>query len=200
MAAYMKTTMPFYGVTSPQRRQVLRRLIAEHPVSTNSDYRRDVASLWSGRHREEKYLAIAWARRHRRFIGSDNLDLYQQMITEGAWWDFVDDIAANLVGEAFRRDPATVGPVFEQWLDTDDLWLRRSVILSQLKSKASTDTELLFDACLRNLADPEFFIRKAIGWALREHSKTDQAAVGQFVDEHRSEMSGLSIREASKYL
>ncbi len=122
------------------------------------------------------------------------------MITEGAWWDFVDEIAANLVGEVVRSEPLAMQPVLAAWLDRDDLWLRRSVIISQLKSKDATDTDLLFESCRRNLADPEFFIRKAIGWALREHSKTDKHAVLEFVDEHRDSMSGLSLREASKYL
>ncbi len=91
-------------------------------------------------------------------------------------------------------------PVFEAWLSSGDLWLRRTVIISQLKSKEQTDSVLLFDACERNLADSEFFVRKAIGWALRQHLKTDPAAVSQFVDDHRSAMSGLSLREAMKYL
>lgn len=200
MASYMKSPMPFYGVAAPQRREIMKQLIAAHSVDTNPGYRGDVAALWSGSHREEKYLAIGWARRHRRFIVFENIDVFERMITEGAWWDFVDDIAANLVGEILRIDPVVMRPVLEAWLDRDDLWLRRSVIISQLKSKQATDTELLFEACLRNLADPEFFIRKAIGWALRQHAKTDREAVIHFVEQHRNAMSGLSLREASKYL
>ena len=200
MAAYMKSSMPFYGVTSPERRKIMKELVVAHPVETNDDYRSDVASLWSGSHREEKYLAIRWARRHRQFIAVENIDLYQRMIIEGAWWDFVDEIAANLVGELVRTEPVAMQSMLEVWLDGADVWLRRSVIISQLKSKDVTNTDLLFEACRRNLADPEFFIRKAIGWALREHSKTDKHSVLEFVEKHRDSMSGLSLREASKYL
>jgi 3-methyladenine DNA glycosylase AlkD len=200
MTSYMKSAMPFYGVTSPKRREILSQLETAHLVVTNVDYRGGVASLWSGSHREEKYLAIGWARRHGQFITFENVDLYQQMISEGAWWDFVDDVAANLIGEVLRQEPAAMRPVLGAWLELDDLWLRRTVIISQLKSKDATDTGLLFEACRRNLSDPEFFVRKAIGWALRQHSKTDRKSVAGFVEEHRNAMSGLTRREASKYL
>lgn len=199
MASYMKTDMPFYGVSSPVRREILRKLGSFAPQS-NEEYRGQVTALWEQPHREEKYLAIDWARKHRRFIAFENLDLYERMIVEGAWWDFVDDIAANLVGEVFRREPDSMRPVLERWLSGGDLWLRRTVIICQLKSKGETDTDVLFDACARTARETEFFIRKAIGWALRQHSKVDPDSVRSFVEQHRADLSGLSLREATKYL
>jgi 3-methyladenine DNA glycosylase AlkD len=200
MGAYMKTDMPFYGVSSPTRRKIIKQLAGAYSPSTNEEYRRQIAGLWEQQHREEKYLAIDWARRHRRFVSSENIDLYERMIVEGAWWDFVDDIAANLVGGVLRREPDQMTPVLERWLDGDDLWLRRTVLICQLKSKEETDTDLLFDACARTAHETDFFIRKAVGWALRQHSKVDPEAVRSFVDQHRRELSGLSLREATKYL
>ncbi len=200
MAAYLKTDMPFYGVSSPERRKIMKQLATSFAPSTNEEYRRQVAGLWTQPHREEKYLAIDWARRHRTFISFENLDLYERMITEGAWWDLVDDIAANLIGAVVRADLELMRPVLERWLNGDDLWLRRTVIICQLKSKADTDTELLFDACDRTAHEIDFFIRKAIGWALRQHSKTDPDAVRGFIDRHLDDLSGLSLREATKYL
>jgi 3-methyladenine DNA glycosylase AlkD len=200
MAAYLKTSMPFYGVSSPARRKVMKALVASHSPSTNDAYRSQVASLWNLTHREEKYLAIDWAIRHKRFVSFGNIDLYERMIVEGAWWDLVDTIAANLVGGVLRKDAEKMAPVLERWLTSDDLWLRRTVIISQLKSKNQTDTDLLFDACQRTAHETEFFIRKAIGWALREHSKTDPESVRRFVDQQRTELSGISLREATKYL
>ena len=199
MAAYMKTDMPFYGVSSPVRRQILRQLVDFAP-KTNAEYRSQVTALWEQPHREEKYLAIDWAKRHRAFITFGNIDLYERMVTEGAWWDLVDDIAANLVGTVVRADFDRMRPVLERWLTGDDLWLRRTVILCQLKSKEKTDTALLFDACARTADETDFFIRKAIGWALRSYSRVEPDAVRAFVEVHRDELSGLSLREATKYL
>ena len=199
MAAYMKTDMPFYGVASPVRRQILKRLGGFAP-ETNADYRSQVSALWEQPHREEKYLAIDWAKRHRAFVTFANVDLYERMVTEGAWWDLVDDIAANLVGTVVRTDLDRMRPILEQWLTGDDLWLRRTVIICQLKSKDDTDTGLLFDACERTAHETDFFIRKAIGWALRSYSRVDPEAVRGFVEDHRDELSGLSLREATKYL
>ena len=199
MAAYLKTDMPFYGVSSPARRAILKQLVRFAPEA-NDEYRGQVAALWEQPHREEKYLAIDWARRHRTFITFENIDLYERMITEGAWWDLVDDIAANLVGGVVRADPDHMRPVLERWLTGDDLWLRRTVIICQLKSKEKTDTALLFDACERTAHETDFFIRKAIGWALRQHSRIEPDAVRDFVETHRDDLSGLSLREATKYL
>ncbi len=199
MAAYMKTDMPFYGVSSPVRRQIVKQLV-HHSPKTNEEYRGQVTALWERPHREEKYLAIDWARRHRSFVTFENIDLYERMITEGAWWDFVDDIAANLVGSVVRADFDRMRLMLERWLSGDHLWLRRTVIICQLKSKDRTDAALLFDACERAGHETDFFIRKAIGWALRSYSKVDPDAVRDFIEEHHDDLSGLSLREATKYL
>jgi 3-methyladenine DNA glycosylase AlkD len=199
MAAYLKTDMPFYGVSSPVRRQIVKQLGRFAP-ETNDEYRSQVTALWEQPHREEKYLAIEWARRHRTFITFENIDLYERMIAQGAWWDLVDDIAANLVGTVVRADLDRMRPVLERWLSGDDLWLRRTVIICQLKSKDETDTALLFDACERTAHESDFFIRKAIGWALRQHSRVDPEAVRGFVERHHDDLSGLSRREATKHL
>lgn len=200
MASYMKTDMPFYGVPSPVRRKILKALVPAHRPSANDEYRRQVARLWEQPHREEKYLAIEWAKRHRAFVTFENLGLYERMVIEGAWWDLVDDIAAHLVGAVVRADTERMRPVLERWLVGGDLWLRRTVIICQLESKDHTDADLLFDACARSAHETDFFIRKAIGWALRQHSKIDPEAVRIFVEEHRDDLSGLSLREATKYL
>lgn len=200
MQAYMKTTMPFYGVSSPARRLVARRLRDECPPASAGEYRAQVEELWSLAHREEKYLAIDVAQAHRRFITFEQLDLYERMVREGGWWDFVDEIAAHLVGRVVLDDRERMGPVLERWIDDPDLWIRRTAILSQLLHKDRTDAEMLFDFCLRRAGEKEFFIRKAIGWALRQYARTDPEAVRQFVAAHSGSLSGLSVREATKHL
>jgi len=200
MQAYMKTTMPLYGVSSPARRQVARRLREECPPSSAAEYRAQVEDLWALAHREEKYLAIDVAQVHRRFITFEQLGLYERMIREGGWWDFVDEIAAHLVGRVVLDDRERMRPVLERWIDDPDLWIRRTAILSQLLHKDRTDAAMLFDFCARRAGEKEFFIRKAIGWALRQYARTDPEAVREFVASHTDSLSGLSIREATKHL
>jgi len=200
MAAYMKTDMPFYGVQKKARTEVLRALKKRFPIADNDTYRSMVETLWRRPHREEKYLAIAVAKGDPRFVTVANIDLYERLIVEGAWWDFVDDVAVNCVGLVHRTERTTMEPVIEEWVDHEFMWLRRTALISPLKHKAETDYETLFDHCLRRAHEKEFFIRKAIGWILREYAKTEPQRVREFLMEHRAVWSGLTFREASKHL
>ncbi len=200
MAAYMKTDMPFYGVSSPERKPIARHLKTAYRPSTHSEYEAAVRALWEQPSREEKYLALAYASDHPTFVQPASMALYERMIREGAWWDFVDHIAAHLVGGAFMSDRSAIGPVMRRWIDDPDMWIRRTAILSQLRHKAQTDQALLFELCLRRCHETEFFIRKAIGWALRSHASVAPDDVAHFLTEHRAELSGLSYREAAKHL
>ncbi|MGI9601109.1 MAG: DNA alkylation repair protein, partial [Acidimicrobiales bacterium] len=121
-------------------------------------------------------------------------------VTEGAWWDLVDSVASGIIGKVVLNERARMRPLLDEWIDCDDMWLRRTAIICQLEHKESTDVEMLFGFCTRRAFEKEFFIRKAIGWALREYAKTDPDAVRVFVAEHQSELSGLSRREATKHL
>lgn len=200
MAAYMKTDMPFYGVQKAGRTQVLRRLRTDFAPASRGEYERQVLALWQLPHREEKYLAIAVARAHKKFVVPDSLPLYRRLISEGAWWDFVDEIASHLVRDLVVGFPDETWPEVDRWIDDDDMWLRRAALLCQLGAKTATDTERLFRFCLRRADETEFFIRKAIGWALREHAKTDPVAIAAFVRLYRDELSPLSFREATKHI
>jgi len=200
MAAYMKTDMPFYGIQKAGRTAVWREVKRRFPVEDNRAYRRMVVALWEQPHREEKYLAITVARHHRRFITMENMPLYERLIVEGAWWDLVDDVAINCVGTVLRTERAAARPMLEAWVDDEIMWLRRTSLIAHLKHKDETDQQMLFDHCLRRAHEKEFFIRKAIGWALRSYARTAPDAVASFLLEHRSEWSGLTFREAAKHL
>ena len=200
MAAYMKTTMPFYGVSSPARKAIGRELAKGFPPQDRDAYLGGVLALWGLPHREEKYLAIDYAKAFPGMITPTELPLYRRMVVEGAWWDFVDDIAVHLVGHTVLNDPEAAWPVVDPWIDDPEMWLRRTAILSQNRSRGLTDSHRLFDFCLRRAHEREFFIRKAIGWALREYARTDPDAVRRFLVDHRAELAPLSVREASKHL
>jgi 3-methyladenine DNA glycosylase AlkD len=200
MAAYMKTDMPFYGVQKAGRTPILRRLKHEYAPLDVAEYHQAVKALWRLGHREEKYLAIAYARAFDEYVRTESMQLFERLIVEGAWWDFVDEIASRLVGRVLFKERSRTDPTIRGWISSEDMWLRRTSIICQLTHKTETDVGLLADACDVNLADSEFFIRKAIGWSLREYAKTDPDWVRDYVTLHASELSGLSYREATKHL
>jgi len=200
MAAYMKTNMPFYGVPKPLRQPVAGHLKSEFSPIDAADYRDRVLALWKLPHREEKYLAIGYAGSFKKHVAFSQVDLFERMIVEGAWWDFVDELASSIVGRILLEDRQRMRPVLEGWIEHDDMWLRRSAILSQNRHKAQTDQGMLFDFCLRRSHEKEFFIRKAIGWALRDYARIRPNEVRRFLAEHGERFSGLSRREASKHL
>lgn len=200
MAKYLKTTMPFYGVKTPDRVPIAREMAGRWVPRTAAEYRDLVLALWSLPHREEKYLAISMAGRHSRFITPAALPLYKRLIVQGAWWDLVDGVAGDLVGTVLLDHRERTTPLLRRWLMDDDMWLRRTAIISQLNHKEATDAAFLFECCAARAHETEFFIRKAIGWALRQYARTDPAAVKRFVKEQGGRLSGLSRREALKHL
>ncbi len=200
MAAYLKTDMPFYGVQAAPRRSIVKRLVKAAPAASHTDYLHTVADLWQQPHREEKYAAIDYAILHPAHIVSASVPLYRKMIVEGAWWDLVDPVAADLVGGVLATERAALTPTMVAWSHDDDLWLRRTSLICQLRHKEATDTDLLFELCTRLAPEREFFIRKAIGWALRQYAWTNPDAVRAYLDRYGDELSGLSRREAGKHL
>jgi len=207
MQAYMKSDLPYRGVTSVPLRAILREVIARHPLPDRTAWEAAVRRLWDeAEYREEWYAALAVAR-HRQYRGYqdvDTLELYRELVVAGAWWDVVDDIASHLVGDILSADPERVTPVMRAWAVDENLWLRRTALLCQIGRKDGTDTELLTFALTENLEDSPygrtFWIRKAAGWALRQHARVDPDWVQAFVSEHDRNMSGLSRREALKHI
>ena len=126
--------------------------------------------------------------------------MYEDLIVTGAWWDYVDEIAARRVGPILRAAPERVAPVMRAWATDGDLWRRRTAILCQLGAHQAVDRDLLEDCLEPNFSDREFFIRKAIGWALRDFARQDPDWVRGFVDQHADRLSPLSYREATKHL
>lgn len=194
--AYMKSALPFLGVRMPQVRAVTKRIARG---TTDAEALRDAAlTLWrDATHREERYAACALMALRPVRARLDMLDVHEEMIRTGAWWDHVDDVSHRLT-ETLNAHPSEMTPLLRGWSRDQDFWVRRASIISQLGRRDATDRDLLTDVIEPNLADTEFFIRKAIGWALRELGKTDPDWVHAFVEAH--DLSPLSRREALKLL
>jgi 3-methyladenine DNA glycosylase AlkD len=200
MQAYMKTDMPFYGVQKPARVKILGELAARFPPSDRDDYESLILALWALPHREEKYLAQSVATRFGEFVVPESMPIYKRFITEGRWWDFVDEASTHMVRRLIQDHPGSSWADVDRWIDDSDIWLRRAAIICQIGLKERTDRERLFRFCEQRMDEKEFFVRKAIGWALREYAKTDPHAVAGFVSAHRDQLSGLSYREATKHI
>ena len=147
-----------------------------------------------------KYLAIRIARLYTDYVTPRSLALYKRLIQDGAWWDFVDEIAIHLVGWVLHRHRPAVGPTLDVWITDQDMWLRRTALLSQIHHMEDTDEGRLFGYCLQTADETAFFIRKTIGWALRDYSATAPERVLTFLHHNRRRLSSLSFREAARRL
>lgn len=218
---YMKSEMPYRGITSGELKALLKPLLADEGLrpATREEWEATVLALWDGAaFREERYAATALLghRAYRAWCDPDLVPLLRHLIVTGAWWDHVDELASHHVGPILLRHNEVMTPVTRAWahgagpVSGDDLWLRRTAIICQLTFKESTDLDLLSEAIEANLettADGKptaygstFWIRKAIGWALRQHARTDPDWVLDYVAAHGHRMSGLTKREALKHL
>jgi 3-methyladenine DNA glycosylase AlkD len=200
MAAYMKTDMPFYGVQKPDRINILRELKKDFKPATEAEYQSAIKALWKRKHREEKYIAINYAALFPQFMTPQVIPLCEQMIREGQWWDFVDSITVDIIAAILRKYPTETRPLIDAFSEDENFWIRRAALLAQLNHKKETSHQHLFAYIKKMSAEKEFFIRKAIGWALREYSKSEPERVRQFLEQNKSKLSPLSMREGSKYL
>jgi 3-methyladenine DNA glycosylase AlkD len=202
MQAYMKSAMPYHGAHSTDVKRVMRELFADVSFASEAAYVREVRELWRGAtHREERYLAIALTKHKKggaKFREPTTLPLYEEMIVTGAWWDFVDDLAAHTVGDLVMAHRAPMSKTMRAWSRDPHLWKRRTSILHQLRYRGDIDLPLLEHCIEGSIDDKDFFARKAIGWALRQHAKTDAKWVDAYVKKNETRLSGLSKREAMK--
>jgi 3-methyladenine DNA glycosylase AlkD len=200
MQAYMKTTQPFHGVQTPLRRRLLREALKAHPITDFDAYVTIIRTLWNGPHREERYAALDIATDHKTHRTHHAWPLYVDLLRSADNWDTVDWIASVLLGEHYRTHRKAHEKEIKAWRRDPDLWVRRASLLVHLKHKDETDQTLLGETILLLAPETDFFIRKAIGWVLREQAKTDPEWVQRFVLEHQDELSSLSKREALKNL
>lgn len=197
--AYMKSELPFHGVRVPEVRKIANATIRDTPKLNAESWRSAILELWDEAYfREERYAALNLLRsaRYRTYRTPDIWPLLEHLIRTGAWWDLVDE-TSHVVDELVAANP-NLKPNVRVWITSDDMWLRRTSIICQLTQGPNTDLDLLTEAILANNEDREFFIAKAIGWALRQYAKTDPDWVSEFVASH--DLRPLSVREATKHL
>lgn len=198
--AYLKSSMPSLGVRVPEVRRIVAAAARELPPGSLGDLQSTVLELWRGADwREERYAAIDLTGLRLAAGELSMLPLYEEIIRSGAWWDLVDGVSNRLRGllQAHRQD---MSPVLLRWGTDPDVWIRRAAITSQIGARSATDPALLTAVIEPNLADPEFFIRKAIGWALRDYAATAPDWVRDFAARHGQALSPLSRREALRKL
>lgn len=198
MEKYMKNHFPFLGIKATARRDIMNKFFKESEMLKEPFQPNFVLALWERDEREYQYAALDYIDKSLKKLGKENLPLMETLITTKSWWDTVDMLASKPVGKIAKDCPGVISETIEGWAYGDELWLQRSAILFQLKYKKETDEERLYKYIRQNADSKEFFIQKAIGWALREYSKTNPESVKQFIEEN--ELPKLSIREGSKYL
>lgn len=200
MKKYMKGQFDYFGIKSPLRRAVSGDYTRTAGYPGTDDFELVIFQCWELPEREVQYFALELAGRMARKAEVCRIDIYEYMAEHKSWWDTIDYIASNLVGEHFKKYPDLTVPYTERWMDSGNIWLQRIAILFQLKYRKRTDLDLLSKYIGRLSGSKEFFINKAIGWILREYSKSDPDWVIKYVSDHADSLAPLSRREAFKWL
>jgi 3-methyladenine DNA glycosylase AlkD len=198
MRAYMRDAFPFLGIKTPRRRELAKQILRGLPPPHEADLRALALACWAQPAREYQYFAVDWLVKHATRPGPGFLTTIETLITTRSWWDTIDPLATRVVGPVVARHPSAVSTM-DKWAADDNLWLARTAILHQLHYKENTDTARLFGYCTALAGHRDFFIRKAIGWALRHYARTDPDAVAVYVRQ-TPELSSLSVREALKHV
>jgi 3-methyladenine DNA glycosylase AlkD len=195
MSKYMLNHFPFYGIMTTDRRACFKSFMQESGKLKNETEVMEVAlELWNQEQREFHYCAIEFLIAYKKIFSSSFIHMIEKLIMEHSWWDTVDTVNSKLIEPHFKKFPEQIVPYTQKWNESENMWLQRSSIIFQNKWKQKTNPALLEKYILKHTSSKEFFIRKAIGWALREYSAINPTWVLDFVEAH--EMSGLSKREA----
>jgi 3-methyladenine DNA glycosylase AlkD len=197
MAAYMKNNFKFLGIPKPQRVMLQHEFINQAKKANSIDWN-FVFTLWDLPEREFQYLAISYLMTNKQLLQKTDMQKIEDLIIKKSWWDSVDSLAENITGVLCKKYPEIIESYILKWAESENIWLVRISILFQLKYKDKTNVELLSRIILKNSSSKEFFIAKAIGWALREYSKTNREWVKKFINSNC--LQALSVREGSKYL
>ncbi|KGP71441.1 DNA alkylation repair protein [Pontibacillus yanchengensis] len=198
MESYMKEHFSFFGIKSPERTRILKPILKEYGKLNWEEARLITYRLWDHPSRECQYAALSILEKQKKNLPCTATRDIEYWVTHKSWWDTVDFLSSHISGAYFLLYPDMLEPKLKEWIESDNLWLRRTALLTQLKYKEQTNEELLFYLIRVCKDEKEFFIQKAIGWALREYSKTQAESVKKFISQHN--LSSLSKREGLKWL
>ncbi|WP_409252332.1 DNA alkylation repair protein [Bacillus sp. SCS-153A] len=198
MKAYLRNQFEFLGIKTPERKELLSAFIKEHGNPDLNELPQTVRILWEQPEREFQYAALSLLDKQRRKLHSEHLTLLEELVVTKSWWDTIDSIASRLAGFVIKKYPEEGEGYLKRWISSENFWLNRTAIIHQLSYKGDTDEEKLFSYIKQHSSSKEFFIEKAIGWALREYSKTAPETVVQFIE--KEDLRPLSKREGLKYL
>lgn len=198
MKKYMKGQYDYFGIKAPERRELKKAFLQKYGLPESRLLSEIVRECWALPQREYQYFIMEVLERSTKKAEKERIELYEFMIISKSWWDTVDYIAANLVGTHFLKYPELIKATTEKWMKSGNMWLQRTALLFQLKYKKKTDIVLMTEYIDRLQGSKEFFINKAIGWILREYSKTDGEWVREFVK--LNHLAPLSHREALKWM
>jgi 3-methyladenine DNA glycosylase AlkD len=196
MSAYMKHHFVFYGIPSPLRKTLQSEVFNSFKLNNQQDLLSAVKFLWDKPERECHYAAIELLAKYKKLLSSESIQFIETLITSNSWWDSVDTLSSQVISPLFKQYPELRYQMIERWKHSDNMWLRRVCIIHQLSYREATDLDMLTELIFINSGSKEFFIQKAIGWALRQYAKTDPEWVLRFVDVNP--LKNLSYREAVK--
>lgn len=199
MSKYMRNQFQFYGINSPQRTKILQQFLQENGLPKPEKLSEILATMWEKPQREWQYAALYIFQKIIKKSKNDFLELAESLIIQKSWWDTTDTIAPTIIGEILLYLPEKKEEYTEKWALSDNFWLKRTSIIFQLHYKSKTNTDLLEKYILLNIESKEFFIQKAIGWALRQYARIDKEFVKNFVKKNEN-LSSLSKREALKHI
>ena len=194
MRKYMRNLFPFFGIRSPERKQIFRQFIKNESIPSLADLEKFLKSLYAQPEREFHYFAMELLDKYSIKINEKGVELFEYLIVNNSWWDTVDFIAVNSLSKYFKLNPGLIRPVTAIWIESGNTWLQRSCVLFQLKYRKNTDLDLLYSFIFKLKDSDEFFIQKAIGWVLREYSKINPEEVIRFTG--NMVLKPLSKREA----
>ena len=200
MAAYMKNHFSFAGISAPQRSVLLRPIWRDHKPTIKEDIHNICNDLWMLDHREYQMIAMELMGKCKKQFNTDDLNFVQNLITTKSWWDSVDFLASTILGTILKPHPNLAQDVAREMMSSNNMWLKRSALIFQLKYKSETNKALLYELIAETQGSTEFFINKAAGWALRQYSKFNPSSVALFIQDNKDWLSKLTVREGSKYL
>lgn len=198
MQQYMRGQFEFYGIKAPIRKALLKKIEAQEGRLQGEELKLFVEAAWDEPYRELQHLAMDRMDKVKRKLDASFLPFIENLIVQKSWWDTVDMLAVNGIGPILARFPEHIPSYNLKWIQSENMWLQRTALIFQLKYKKQTDTDLLFTNILEISHSKEFFLQKAAGWALRQHSKIDADLVRDFIE--KNTLMPLTVREGSRYL